>query len=441
MAYTARKQSLYGNVGAPNAPTGGVDIAGAIDALSGGAQSLIHSAMLRQQNEAAQKQAAEDRAYQRQRDQAEDQRRDREFDMKKKDSERDFMLKGGVPAHDEATPAPTMASVPMPQSPIRRAMVPQAGKNGLPGVAMTPMGVPAGGPGTAPLPASTLEQTHVPEHVDIRKSADYQKATDVARIRGEVQGELANERATNQAKLAERRIQASKEAAVYAQAGRIELEKLRQAGRGNGIRRGMTANATSQIAEKTADGLIASFGGDRQAAFDWLNSDDPEAASLRELDLPISWGTYLDNSRAKWTKTATSQALSFQRGPMGDDPKDAVKRVDETRNIVAPTRGFSRTPPAAGGAKPAAALPPGAESLALSPLADPASIFRRSAAPAPVSAPGKPTAAAVADTVTDDQFTDAEIDAAIAAGFESDVDVRKYILGERKKKKPSNKPR
>lgn len=426
-SYTARKQSLYGQMGAPNAPTGGVDIAGAIDALSGGAQSLIHSAMLRQQNERAMAQAAEDRAYQRSRDEAEDKRRDREDAFKRKESDRDFMLKGGVPEHDEMQPTPTMADVAMPQpqprSPIQKAMTKTPG---LPAPSYTPSAV-RDLPSRAPLPASKLQTTTVPESVDYRRSTSYQQATDVARVRGEVSGELAAERASEQAKQLERKITAQKEAAVFAQRGRIELEKLRQAGQGNGIRRGMTANAVSNLASSTADGLLSSFNGDRQAAYEWLNSDDDDAKALRELDLAIPWGTYLDNARAKWGKTATSQALSFQRGPMGDEPAEAAKKVETTRNIVVPPR-INRGAPAA----PAVKLPAGAESMALPSAMDPMSVFRKS--PPAAGKKAKP-APAPADTVMDDEITEEEIDAAIKAGYETEADVKAFAIAQRKNSK------
>lgn len=425
-AYRAQRQSLS-TVGGPQAPQGPqIDIPGAIDALTGGATSLIHATMIRKQNERAAQDAQEEKLYRRSRDKADDERRDRDEAFKREQADREFMLQGGVPARTTMDPTATTASVAAPVSPIKRAMTPPPASNGLPAPTMIPQGAPEG-PATMPLPASTLTETHRPATVDPTKSRAYIQATDVAEIRGKVQAENAAERAKAAAKLQEDRLKAAAEAAVIAQKGRIELERIRQAGKGSKIRGGMTANQLASTAAATADGLITRFNGDRQAAYEWLNSDDPEAKGLRDFqsDLPVSWGTYLDNARAKFVQGATRQSLSFQQGPMGDTPDKSVKRVNETRRIVAGT-------PAAPAATPT--LPKGAEAMA--PM-DAASPFRTS--PARIGA--VPTApAAPVDTVPDADISDTELDAALAAlpDTATDSDVKAWVLAQRKKK-PSTK--
>lgn len=440
-AYKARGQSLN-TVGGPQAPQGPqVDIAGAIDALTGGATSLIHATMIRKQNERAAQQQAAAVAYQRGRDKMMDDRYDQEQGFKREQAERDFMLQGGVPARTTMDPTGTMASVaaPKPPSPIARAM--QApDKNGLPAPSMMQSGVPDGGPTTAPLPASTLAQTNRPATVDPTKSRAYVQATDVAELRGKVAAEGKATAAGEARARQERQIQAGKESAEIAQKGRLELERLRQSGKGSKIRGGMTVGQVNTTVAAVADGIIGRFEGDREAAYSWLNSDDPEAVALRETkdlkDKPLQWGTYLDNARAKFVSGVTTKALSHQQGPMGDSPKKAVERVNQTRQIAsgapAPT------------AAPAASAPMrGAESMAPVAAASPFPTTPRigaapvAAVPAakPDSTPAKAKTKAKADTVTDDQFTEAELDAAIDAGVEDPKKTREFILNRRKQGK------
>lgn len=410
-SYRASKPSLYGQVGAPNAPTGGVDVAGAIDALTGGATSLIHATMLRKQNERQAQVAAderkaqtEERAYQHGRDEAEDRRHDAELQFKKDEARRDFIIKGGVPEHTEVTPAPTTAQVPMLKAPnpIARAMRPPPAL--MPGQSATPFD--PGRPTTAPLPASTLERTTIPEHVDPERSEAFIRSTETARVRGEIAAETEGRRIQAGKEKQDRQIKAASDAAVVAQRGRMELEKLRQQGKrdaaGNAIRRPMTANAVAGTAAATAEGILAAHDGNREEAFTWLNSNDPDAVKLRgmEKDLPVSWGTYLDNARAKWMKTATAQTLSFQRSEDSNGermtPAQAAAKVDSTRRIVA---GGKKAPP-----KPSSAAPT-----------------------APVKTVTKPPA---------DDFTDDELADAFEAGKKSDADIAAYIASQRKTKKP-----
>jgi hypothetical protein len=405
MPYTAQRQSLYGSVGAPNAPTTQLDVPGTIDALTGGATSLIHATMLRKQAEFERQRQGAQLALEQRREARETEQQDWDRKFRETEANRKFLTEGGIPAHDEMTPTPITTTVPMPKgpSPIARAMRPSSTE---PRPAYTPSAPPAA-PTTAPLRASTLTPTHVPEKYDPTKAATYIRTTETARANAEARAEVEGQREANQRAMLDRRLKGNADAAAAAQKGRVEIERMKELAARSRVARPMTANAIAATAAATAEGIIASHGGSYDDAAAWIGSDDPEATKLRsmEKDLPVSWSTYLSNAHAKWTKAATGQVLSLERGTMGLDPEEAKAKVDSTRKLVTKPRTA---------AKPAAA---------------PAAIAKP-----PVTAPAaKPPA-------EPDDLTDAEIDAALDAGKENPEDVKAYVLEQRKKKPAVKKP-
>jgi len=307
----------------------GPDYGRVIDALTHGASSLIQQAYLRKLQERDMRLQAEDRQYQRSRDQAQDKREQEKFEHEKWMDRAELIAKG---YHEEAH------TIPSPSGAIARAMA-------TPSFAPPPEGPPV------------VTQKAEP-HYDLERNIQYRTSVD---------------RATVAAQAAEARqnalIQARAQAQVRGEQIQQRLIRLRaeearrsRAGRGN-IPRAMTEGQRRQFAQEDAVGLLDTFGGSLDAAVEYLES--PDGAPYRESGVTAA---LLANARARLTQRTAQGAMPFVRDEMPAD--SAVKVVEDVRK-------------AAGGApSPAGRLRPRPDSTAAT--------KRDSAAPPAASARGMP---------------------------------------------------
>lgn len=184
------------------APTQPVDIGSAIEALAGGAGSIIHQTMLRKQGEYERtRQATIDKQsqdrYQQQIDlqkQTEsDRKNERTQDLARQDAKerREFLMAGGVPAHTEQQPTltaqPSGTAPITPLDPIRQAMGVSQQRpdliSALGGPQLTPSNAPDSGSPIAPPTSATVnapvagsKSVNVPESYDPTQSANYIRA-------------------------------------------------------------------------------------------------------------------------------------------------------------------------------------------------------------------------------------------------------------------------
>lgn len=364
MAYRAQRQSLFSQMGAPDAPSTSVDVPGIIDALTNSSMSFIQQAMLRRHAANNTAIAAEERSYRRGRDKVEDDRytRDRtdrlakeaaELALQREKERHDFIAKGGVPEHDEVLTTPSVASVgPVPtlqakgKRPIKDAMTADLKP------AYTPVGPPARATSN-PLPVPGTSQ-HVAESFDPRQGADYIRQTDVAGVRAQVQGEQL-----------EKRLAAQQAGRVFAAQAAKDLARLRaqltaDAKKDQPIGKAMTGNMMETAATKTAEGLMDRFAGSYDDAYDFLMTTK-EGKDLRDFGVAPR---HLMGARGKWTRDATGQSIRVQSA-LELTPEEAAGVVGTTRKLVGGQtknpRGTPLAPSDTAATKPpAAATPPAA---------------------------------------------------------------------------------
>jgi hypothetical protein len=166
----AQSQSLFGSPGAPNPPTRQIDVGGAIDALTSGATSLLHNAMLRRNAQNELMLRRQDLALQQQREAREASAQkadfglrqsaqqhaqtiaDQNMDIQRASQARENTLSGFTPAHDEASADAVPDAMPTPITPLRPLA--SAMTSGLPPMQVTP----SEGQSAAPPPAVPAPQ-------------------------------------------------------------------------------------------------------------------------------------------------------------------------------------------------------------------------------------------------------------------------------------------
>lgn len=220
MPYTASRPSLTGNVGgsAPPQPSQ-IDVGGAIEALTGGATSLIHATMLRKQaqnavatqrQELALRQQSE--KFQQDRMLSDERYREGQATNERQKTEDAFTLAGGVrgkPGQSTMLPDASMESVgPLP-SPVQprgpiartmaRGMAPVQKEAGVP---ITPLAGPGYTPQAAPAPAASNPlpanaklrkglTAPTPDTVDLDRNVKYQTSQGAANTRADASRDVA----------------------------------------------------------------------------------------------------------------------------------------------------------------------------------------------------------------------------------------------------------
>lgn len=415
MPYQAHKPDLYNNVG--SSPTAGpqVDIGEAIQALTGGATSLIHATLLRKQAEAGRQHQEAELALQTQREGREADQQTWERGFKEKEARRKFMTEGGVPEHTEMQPAPSMASVNMPSGPtgptaqIARALTPQSS---MPSIANTPTAAPVG-PSTAPLPSSKLKQTTVPESIDPTRSEAFIRSTAVADANAKSREAVEARRGTERKSAAEAALQ-----------GKITLKKMDEANKKSPLAKSMTEFQRHRAAVLQAGYFLRQFENPKDAmdAFDGPEGKDLRDAGvtkahMREAFVPISDAE--DKERAAAERLAASQTNR-------KTPRQAVGDITEVRRLLRPAPGATKstTDAATEVLTPTTASPfkkTGAKPVAAAPVA-------AASAPPAATAPAKP---ADESTVSDADLWEQKV----AGGMTKEA-ATAYVKGRKKPKAP-----
>ena len=327
-SYRAQRQSLSGEVGGPrDMATPGVDYRGILDAITGGASSLIQQQYLRR---------VQDRQFAReaQQDQLSREKFDFEKDTKRQELAHQQTMDEAKLLAEGYDTKPHVRHVPN----IAKAML---GASGL--------GQPD---------EFTVTQTE--PHFDLERNVAYRTATDRARIGAEAAEERARAGATERAKLQADRLAAQQSGREYmAQAAR-SLAVLRSNLRGKeaGVRGAMTGNALEEARTRAAEGLLSRTGGSYDEALALLTEGGDEAKSFRAIGVEPR---HLSYAMSKLVNSGTGQAMRAQT-TLGETPDSSAMRVGATRKAVAglskkeratgPAPGAPAAPGAPGGAKP-----------------------------------------------------------------------------------------
>jgi hypothetical protein len=145
--------------------------------------------------------------------------------------------------------------------------------------------------------------------------------------------------------------------------------------------RPITATQREHNAITAADGVIAASNGSYDDALDWLrNTDEGQAAAGAGLQ-----PRHLYAALGKYQNLTTSQAISLERGTMGQEPVGAVGSVRTTRDIVTGKGKPGSTPSKPAGSTDPLRRPPAAPAATPAPSTPPAAV----AAPAGPAAPAK----------------------------------------------------
>ncbi len=424
-SYTANRPDLFNNVGSYPAQGPQVDIGGAVQALTGGATSLIHATLLRKQAEFErqhqmnQEKIETDRWNQQsawhQAQVAEEARRwDAENAInrqKTEDAARASGIVRGTPAvpavpgeapGPSATIAPTAAQVTPrtpgqfsdqpPVNPFVKAMT-RGSVAGAPNVATPGLPMASGMKPAAPTPGATTMPT-TPGRPGIPGKPATPDAYDPDYDRN-LQRTIAGStiRAGGMVDAATIRANALRDATHARLSGRLEQIGLENKGKveAAGVRWGSVGSSNAPAAEamrtKQAEDFLAnSEQGQRIAKQYGLSSDHLFLAEGR--------------SRGAQSVADKKQADILQRGPRGDTPAGATSRVQQTRTILRP------------GKKSSAAA---AASSVLTPS----------------------TGSPFAKTAPTDDFTDEELADAHEGlpANSSDAKISEFIMYQRKKKK------
>lgn len=362
MAYRAQQQSLFGQVGAPNAPQYAVDIPGTIGALTDSASSFIHQTYLRRNAEHQQALQEEQQRIQREQMARQNARQDEQFAYtKEKDAaDREFKNKelrqkglenGITPGTEGGTtvaiaPEPVVAPEPVgaftqPVG-IKAAMTSGFNPTPAPTSALeTP--VTKGSLGTTPT-LTYGEEAATPDTYDPKKAAAYVRSTETANIRAQAAQDIEQQRESARAALQADRL-------TYMRETSKQLAKMRADANGGGGPGGkggkaLTANAREAAAANAALGLIDKAGGSYDTAEQELNGENGK--EFREFGVT---SRHLLAAKAKWKAGATKAALTLQGGATGLSVDEAVGRVGETGAKIEQ----SAKPPAKQLVKPGAA--------------------------------------------------------------------------------------
>lgn len=329
--------------------SGAPDYAAMIQAIAGGASSLIHNAYLRKlanrQNAAATAQREFENKRQSEQDarevakakaDAEDRRQRLALDAEKLRIEK--VKAGFTPAHEEAVPD-------TPAGPVQTIDLPVAA------------GQPAAPPLRLRTPAMRGGTVQMPEEYDPTKAEGYVKAIDTQALRTTA-AEAA--RKANQDAAMER-LERSAELTAQRQ-----LDHDKRTGASKAGARGLTANALEAWRKSMADGIIQNLDGDLSAAENFLANDEKgRTYAVRGLtgeDLFAAAGRF----RSQAARAATGILSSTS-------PERAVEKVGQVRRLMTP-----------GGASKAGAKP---DSTKAAPAAAPAPVTPPARAAAPPSAP------------------------------------------------------
>jgi hypothetical protein len=384
---------LGGGTGAPAPHV--LDIGGAIDAVTGGAASLIHQAYLRRQ----QQHAIEHQDAQLQ----------LEREREEREAERDrnaAMANGVVPASTSVTRTPAAAAPAAPIGTIADAL--SARFNAAP-APTSPLEKPVD------LPAfQGVNVTNEPAHYDPTYDPRRIRVLDGIDRRGAVQGDLEEKKqagridrdaARHTFKLeedAERAARAAERSADHDRrvSARGAAHDSRVTARGGAAgTRPLSANGQEVVKRTLLDGLVG-YHGDETKVRDYLANDDVGKGTVQKYgitDADIS--AAVGRAQSKTEARDFSASTGFQRSNF-DTPEAAGARVRRTHETATPKR--VRVGPATPSA-PAAGGPPAAGTAP--PAVDPTSI------------------------------TDDEAASAYAAGARTDAEIMNHVIAARSKKK------
>jgi hypothetical protein len=194
MPYMAQRQPLFG-VGSRTSVGPQIDVGGAIDAITGSANSLVQQAYTRGMQQREMALHEQEFQLQQQRETREAAAQQRQLDIAERGARAREAAAGYTPAHTDVsmeTPTPTIPS--RSPSKVATAMI-----SGLPSQE-------GNSPLTRPVDLGTegqprLVTRHVDESYDATKSMPYQRTMAAIGARGTVQDELADRRAASQQKL------------------------------------------------------------------------------------------------------------------------------------------------------------------------------------------------------------------------------------------------
>ncbi len=242
--YRAQKQSLN-EIGGPYDAGSGPDYGQVVDALTRGAGSLIHQAMLRKQSERQVRLEDEQRAFTRDRAAKEDARNaaadglnKQKFEHERRMDNAELLYKGyHEEPHDRLIP---------------NAMKAAASMSTAPGVSSA-VGMP-----------DQVKVTQKEPHYDLDRSVPYRTSTDRATMTAQAASERQAERFKQQA--------AAQVRGEAIQQRLIRLRETERQGGGGGIRGAYSDAQKRQFAQQDAIGLLGDFNGDINAALDFLES-------------------------------------------------------------------------------------------------------------------------------------------------------------------------
>jgi hypothetical protein len=343
--YTAQSQSLFGAPGAPTPPRNPVDVAGAVDALTSGATSLIHGAMLRRNTENEIAYRNNELALQKQREQRETDAQQAQLAQQALGERHRFIEAGGIPAHTSTTPvagtAPIAALNPLQPTPTapQPSRIGSAMTSGLPSVGAMP-GVqvtPASAPETGAPAASTAtvyhpENTETPESFDPARGASYSRGMMMQQLRNEGWTNRTEAKAEADAEKSQDHDTRVAAMRTTAQASAEKIARIRAAAATSktGVSKAMTGNKIAEGQISGAEDLISSAGGSYDEAVKMLNSTE-QGKMLRDQGVNEY---HLSQAHSKWLKEGTKQAIGLQRGADGLKPTAAVGALTTTRQLV-----------------------------------------------------------------------------------------------------------
>lgn len=304
--YSAQRQSLN-DIGGPVAGPPGTDYTGIIDAITGGASSLIQQAYLRKLQQNQIQTAAAEREYQHGRDTKQDER-----DAQKEKLEADKF------GHQQLMDAAELTYKGFHEEPHNRD-IPNIAKAMLP-VASNPMGgagLPAAGAIGAP-DKQTITQPG--GHYDLERSVPYRTAVDRAGVAADERTRLQEQRIAAQ--------QAGRAFMADEARKRLAMSLAARNGKGGATSRAMTGNQIEQSAYRTAEGLIGRMGGYAEA-LDMLTNTD-EGKALQKSGVSARHLMYAENKRV----TGETNAAVKMETASGANPEEAVPQVQRTRRLV-----------------------------------------------------------------------------------------------------------
>ena len=324
--------------------SGAPDYASIINAIAGGASTLIHNAYLRKlsrrQADAAAAQQVVENTRQATRDTEDRTEKERRFKLDSEKLRIEKIKAGFTPAHEETVPGVPEHDVEL------RAELPSR----MPGVHSLESGAgmaesvdaPPSLPARLRMPALPAGSRSVDETYDPTKAEGYVKAIDTAQLRT-VAAEAARKESRDAAM---DRLERSAELTAERQ---LEHDQRVQKGKAAIVSRGLTANALEAWRKNMADGIIQNLDGDLAAAEKFLANDERgRTYGVRGLtgeDLFAAAGRF------------RSQAARAATGILGTtSPERAVEKVGQVRRLMVPggkkADSTAATPAAKRAAKP-----------------------------------------------------------------------------------------